>query len=446
MREDSVNTKKPNVILVLCDDLGYGDIGCFGSTRSKTPTLDQMAREGAKLTDFHVASPVCSPSRAGILTGCYPQRVGLGRGENFCVLLPGDRIGINPDEIIIPKIMKQSGYVTKMIGKWHLGDQPPFLPANNGFDSFFGLPYSNDMCYYHPDLKVTFPPLPLMRQNEIVGKDPRQGPLNEEYIAEATSFIETHHTHPFFLYLAHMYVHWPFYPPTSFLAKADNDKYRAEIEFIDWGMAQIFATLEKHGIKDNTLVIFTSDNGGVLRYGSNGPLRGQKGDIYEGGMRVPCLVRWPLEVRGGRIIDSLTTSMDFLPTLASIVGVKLDANHIVDGLDISAGLRNQQKFPKDRILCYYHENILRAIRKGDWKYIIQTNELFYLPNDIGEQKNLSQGNEAKIRELMELVEKYRAELGDGERIGEGVRPCGRVASPKKLFEVDESVYYTAEYE
>ncbi len=441
-----IEKSKPNIILVVCDDLGYGDIGCFGSTRSNTPVLNQMAKEGIKLTDFHVVSPVCSPSRAGIMTGCYPQRVGLGRGESFCVLLPGDSIGINPEEVILPKVMKQSGYVTKMIGKWHLGDQPPFLPANNGFDSFFGLPYSNDMCYYHPALRVTFPPLPLMRQNEIIQKDPKQGSLNEEYIREATTFINENHDKPFFLYLAHMYVHWPFYPPQSFLESADGDRYRAEVEFIDWGMGEIRYALKQNNIQDNTIVIFTSDNGGVLQYGSNGPLRGQKGWIYEGGMRVPCIINWPGKIKSEEVIDSLTTTMDLLPTLATIIGVKLPKDKKIDGFDISEQLLARRRFPEGRVLCYYHDNVLLAIRKGDWKYIIPTNELFNLETDLGEKNNLVKDNPDKIDELLEIAEQYRTELGDGQRIGSGVRAPGKVEDPRLLFELDPSVDYTAEYE
>jgi arylsulfatase A-like enzyme len=439
-------SNKPNIILVLCDDLGYGDIGCYGSSRSKTPILDQMAMNGIRMTDFHVVSPVCSPSRAGIMTGCYPQRVGLGRGEHFCVLLPGDPIGISKDETIIPEVLKKAGYATQMIGKWHLGDQPEFFPTNHGFDHFFGLPYSNDMCHYHPALNVKFPPLPLMEDEAVVDKDPSQGSLNEKYIHEAVNFIQNHSHQPFFLYLAHMYVHWPFYPPKAFLQNADGDRYKAEVEFIDWGMGQIQDTLRSNGLLENTLIVFMSDNGGVLQFGSNGHLRGQKGGIYEGGMRVPCIVSWPSVIQAGHTIDALTTAMDLLPTFAKFAGVELHLEKKIDGEDISKLWLEGTKSASERTLGYYHENRLLAIRKGDWKFVIPSNELFNLKTDESERINLVAQHPEIVLELSRLAEQFRSELGDGDRIGYGVRTPGRVESPTLLFPMEMDACLTAEYE
>ncbi len=441
----SLRGTKPNIILVLCDDLGYGDIACFGSNQNMTPTLDHLQITGAKLTDFHVVSPVCSPSRAGLMTGCYPQRVGLGRGDHFCVLLPGDPIGINPEETIIPKALKTAGYRTHMIGKWHLGDQAPFLPTKNGFDTFFGLPYSNDMCYYHPDLHVKFPPLPLMREDEIIGKDPSQGNLNELYVKEAVALIERQDNAPFFLYFAHMYVHWPFYPPHSFLKQSKGNRYRAEVEFIDWAMEQMIAALNRVDKRKNTLIVFTSDNGGVLRYGSNGQLRGQKGDVYEGGVRVPCIVNWPGKISEGIIIDNLLTTMDLLPTFAHLAGVSISNDKKIDGENVTNVLIGVG--PKEnRELIIYHDNILKAVRKGDWKLILNTKELFNLLDDPNEKNNQYSTNPDIVSDLMLLAQRYRNELGDGDKLGTSVRKPGRVDNPTTMFPLDEDSPLTAEYE
>lgn len=442
----SVRGSKPNIIFVLCDDLGFGDLGCYGSTRSNTPVLDRLAKQGIKLNDFHVSSPVCSPSRASIMTGCYSQRIGLGKGENFVVLLPGDSIGISSEEETIPQVLKRAGYSTKMIGKWHLGDQPEFLPTRHGFDEYFGLPYSNDMCYFHPFLEMMFPPLPLMREDQVVETDPRQGFLNERYIDEATQYIEKHSHEPFFLYLAHMVVHWPFYPPHAFLHQADGDKYRAEIEYLDWGMKQIVQTLERQNLRDNTLIVFTSDNGGVLQFGSNGSLRGQKGDVYEGGMRVPCIVNWPSAIRGENDRSSMMTTMDLLPTFAALAGVELHPGRLIDGEDYSEILFGDQMIQMDRRMCYYHNNVLKAVRRGPWKLILATNELFHLMDDVSESVNRYGEFPEIVDQLLSLAEAYRDELGDGDRIGKGVRPPGRVDYPKTLIALEPNSPWTAEYE
>lgn len=259
-----------------------------------------MAQEGMRFTDFYVASPVCSPSRAALMTGCYPKRIGLDSGHEFAVLFPGDPIGLGSREATIPHLLKEAGYRTKMIGKWHLGDQPEFLPTRHGFDSYFGLPYSNDMLPDHPaNDRFHFPPLPLMTDEEVVETDPNQAALTDRYTAEAIRFIEDNARKepPFFLYLAHMYVHLPIHTPMKYEAASDNGSYGAAVAHMDQSTGCILDTLKELGIDKNTLGIFTSDNGSNGQDGgSNAPLRGTKGTTWEGGMREPCIMRWPKRV------------------------------------------------------------------------------------------------------------------------------------------------------
>ena len=296
---------KPNIVLVNCDDLGWGDLGVYGSTINKTPALDKMAEEGVRFTDFYVASGVCSPSRGALLTGCYPQRIGFGAFDGFRVLFPGDGIGLNPDETTIAGALKDVGYSTKIIGKWHCGDQPEFLPTNHGFGSYYGLPYSNDMGRQVEDPSIDDhdrreqlrrrPPLPLIRDEDVIQEQPDLRALTERYAEEAVRFIRGNADadKPFFLYFAHMYVHLPLYAPENLVNASENGDYGACVAGIDWVAEVLFDELKRQGIDENTLVIFTSDNGSRLdnQGGSNGELRGRKGTTWEGGQRVPCMMR-----------------------------------------------------------------------------------------------------------------------------------------------------------
>ena len=445
--------EKPNIIIIFCDDLGYGDIGCYGSEVNRTPVIDQMAKEGIQFTDFYVTSPVCSPSRSSLMTGCYPKRVGLDSGDDYGVLLPGDPIGLHPDEITVADILKESGYSTKMIGKWHLGDQPEFLPTNHGFDSYFGLPYSNDAYSGRPEkFRVHLPerfsqhrfnPLPLMKDDEVYELEPDQSTLTERYTEEAISFIRENRDTPFFLYFAHLYVHTPLFPPQSFLDKSNNGAYGAEVEVIDWSAGMIMQTLKELEIDDNTLVIFTSDNGSTGKLGgSNDPLRGTKGTTWEGGMREPCVMRWPAAIPAGTVSNELVTSMDFLPTMANISGGNVPGDRIIDGHDILPLMRGDLDTSTPYESFFYFgsgDHTLHAVRSGDWKLHLIRKELYNLASDISEQNDVFSEFPEIVEKLELMAEGCRKDLGDAHTGTEGanIRPVGRVSDPQLLTSLDE---------
>ena len=264
-------TDQPNIILINCDDLGYGDLGCYGSQINQSPYLDQMAAEGIRFTDFYMASPVCSPSRGAMLTGCYPPRIGFAEFDGNWVLFPGDALGLNPEENTIASLLKKQEYATKIVGKWHCGDQKEFLPTRHGFDSYYGIPYSNDMGIQSE--KDTHPPLPLLLDEQVIQAQPDQASVTERYVEESVRFIRTNREQPFFLYFAHMYVHLPIYPPDRFIRESNNGRYGAAVQAIDWSVGVLLHELKQLGLDQNTLVIFTSDNGSRARGegGSNCP-------------------------------------------------------------------------------------------------------------------------------------------------------------------------------
>lgn len=445
--------EKPNIVIIFCDDLGYGDIGCFGSEVNRTPVLDRMAAEGMRFTDFYVASPVCSPSRAALLTGSYPKRVGLDAGYDFSVLLPADPIGLHPDEITIADVLKEAGYATMMLGKWHLGDQEGFLPTDHGFDSYFGLPYSNDHYSRRPKEYRThlparfserrFNPMPLMRNDQVSELEPDQTFLTKRYTAEAVSFIKEHKDQPFLIYLAHLYVHTPLFPPMEFLDKAQNGPYGAEVECIDWSAGVIFDTLRALGIDDNTLVIFTSDNGSTGRLGgSNAPLRGAKGTTWEGGMREPCIMRWPAAIPANTVCREVITAMDFLPTMAKLANVDAPDDRVIDGHDIRPLMFGEAGAASPYKAFFYYgagDHTLHAVRAGKWKLHLITNELYDLESDIGEEHNVLDEHPDVVGKLEALAEECRQDLGDAHTGVEGAntRPIGRVDAPKPLTSLDE---------
>jgi arylsulfatase A-like enzyme len=431
---------RPNILLINADDLGYGDLACYGSPLNRTPALDRLAREGMLLEDFYMAAPVCSPSRAAMLTGCYPRRIGMDAygTDKRLVLFPGDPEGLHPDEVTIASILRRQGYATMLVGKWHVGDQEPFLPTRHGFDEFFGLPYSNDMGMMIQWPK--YPPLPLMEGNAVVQEQPDQAGLTERYVARSLRFIRAHRGEPFFLYLAHMYVHVPLFVPEHFLASARNGPYGAAVECMDWAAAAILHEVARLGLEENTLVLFTSDNGSSARDGgTNAPLRGRKGTTWEGGLRVPCLARWPGVVPAGARSRELVTAMDFLPTLARLAGSAAPDDRVIDGHDILPILRGERgaRSPYEAFY-YYRADQLQAVRRAQWKLHLATGELYDLERDVGESANVAAAHADVVRDLERLADACRRDLGDGSTgaAGERRRPAGCVAQPRTLTQYD----------
>ncbi len=443
---------KPNIILINCDDLGWGDLSCYGHSVHRTPFLDQLAHEGMRFTDFYMASPVCSPSRGAMLTGCYPRRIGFGEFEGKWVLFPGQPVGLNPEETTIAKMLKDEGYATRIVGKWHCGDQPEFLPTRHGFDGYYGIPFSNDMGRQHG--KTDWPPLPLMRDEAVIEEQPDQVSITERYVEDSVRFIRENRDGPFFLYLAHMYVHLPIYVQERFLRESRNGPYGGAVAAIDWAAGVLMAELGRLGIDDETMVLFTSDNGSRADFGpSNGYLRGRKGTTWEGGQRVPLIVRWPGAVPAGRVESGIASSIDLLPTIASLTGAEVPANRTIDGVDLSLLLTGKTGHSPREDFLYYHRNVLEAVRVGDWKLHLRKGEdvieeLYDLRVDPGESQNRFHEEPARVAAIMEQVQAARADLGDAATGQEGnVRPIGRVPAGRTLTEYDpEHPYYMAEYD
>lgn len=459
---------KPNVIIIFADDLGYGDLGCYGSKLNETPTLDKMADEGKMFSNFYVSSPVCSPSRASLMTGCYPQRISFGTFDGLRVLFPGQGIGLSNEEKTIAKTFKESGYSTKIIGKWHCGDQKEFLPTNHGFDSYFGIPYSNDMgrqvkikdyipndSSLHKITEWDRPPLPLVRDKEVIQEQPDQRSIAERYTEDAVKFMRENKETPFFLYLAHMQVHLPLYAAEKFVKESKNGDYGACVASIDWSTKVIFDELKELGIDENTIVIFTSDNGSRLQNqgGSNGNLRGGKGQTWDGGQRVPCIIRWPGKINEGQQTDALSTTMDFLPSITKLLGGTLPSKKI-DGIEMSDLFFSNENSSKRDSFLYYNEDELEAIRYKNWKLHFKKedkliNELYDLDNDISEKVNLYSSQKEIVNKLSILADEFRKSLGDKylDIKGEEVRPANRIDNPKPLTKYDENhPYMYAEYD
>ena len=443
---------KPNVVLIFVDNLGNGDVGCFGSNLHRTPNLDRMSDEGMKFTSFYVASGVCTPSRAALLTGCYPRRVNLHvSGKDLPVLRPMDTKGLNPDETTLAEILKTAGYATGIFGKWHLGDQPPFLPTRQGFDYFFGIPYSDDMTKDHPP---GTPELPLLRGEKVIEAPTDQNFLVKRCTEEAVAFIEQNRSRPFFIYLPHTMpgsTTHPFSSPT-FRGKSRNGDYGDSVEELDWSTGEILTALKRLKLDKQTLVIWTSDNGAVQRnppQGSNAPYRGHGYDTSEGAMRVPCVVRWPGKIPAGSACDEVVSTMDLLPTLAKLASAALPTKPI-DGHDIRPLLFGEPgaKSPWDAIgLGYYDREQLQAVRAGPWKLYLPLEkklvklsrqtvpaklELYDVRRDVHEDHEVSAQHPDVVKSLLSLAENLRAEIGDVDRAGEGQRPAGHVDNPKPL--------------
>ena len=454
----------PNVVIIFTDDQGYGDVGCFGATGFETPNLDAMASQGMRFTNFYSAQPVCSASRAGLLTGCYPNRIGISGA-----LFPHHEIGISDDEVTIAEMLKEKGYATAIFGKWHLGHHKQFLPLQHGFDEYTGVPYSNDMWPINLDGTKSppgkgrgdFPDLPLVEGNETIElitsyKD--QDKLTTLNTEKAVDFIHRNKNNPFFLYVPHSMPHVPLGVSDKFRGKSEQGMYGDVMMEIDWSVGQIMEALKADGLENNTIVIFNTDNGPWLNYGnhagSSGGLREGKTTSWEGGQRVPCIVKWPGNVPDGVVCNKLASSIDFMPTIASIVGGKLP-DHKIDGvnvLDLWKG--NFQAEPRKEFYYYFGKNNLNGVRKGNWKLVfphayasyeatvpkndghggsriqmkVDSLELYNLMRDPGERYNVAELYPDILAELIAVGGKARADLGDlnvGTE-GSGVREVGKL--------------------
>ena len=438
----------PNYVLIFCDDLGYGDLGCYGSAKNRTPRIDAMAKEGVRFTSFLSSSPVCTPSRASLLTGCYARRVGMH--EDFTghwVLIPWSRRGMHADEWTLPEILKAKGYATACIGKWHLGDQPPHLPTAHGFDEYYGIPYSNDMA----SARRGDPPLPLVQDTKVIEAPANQATLTKRYTSEAIQFIERNKSKPFFLYLPHTFPHLPLFASKEFHGKSANGRYGDSVEEIDWSTGKILDALKQHGLDKNTLVIFTSDNGSNGRNGgSNAPLSGAKGGTMEGGMRVPMIARWPGRIPAGGTCNELSSTMDFLPTFAALSGGLLSANKI-DGHDITPLLTGTKGAASPyEVFYYYRRRQLQAVRWGDWKWHLplantfpnwttanqkgrgRPGKLVDLKTDLAEKVDVTAANPKVMAKMRELVAQAEATLGNEDRQGKEQRPATTLKSSKPM--------------
>jgi arylsulfatase A-like enzyme len=441
--------EKPNLIFIYCDNLGYGDIGCFGSTKHKTPYLDRMAEEGLKLTSFYSASGVCTPSRAALMTGCYPRRVGLDNPDpDGAVLRPVSPNGLHPDEITIAEVLKNAGYNTSIIGKWHLGDQAEFLPTRQGFDEYFGIPYSDDMTAREGK---PWPKLPLMENETVIEAPVDRDFLTKRYTERAIEFLRENRDRPFFLYLPQAMpgsTRAPYASP-EFQGHSANGPWGDSIEELDWSTGMILKAVKDLGLEQNTLVIWTSDNGAPRRnppQGSNLPLAGWGYSTEEGGMRVPCIVRWPGKVPAGTVCDELCSTIDILPTFAALAGAEVPQDRVIDGKDIRPLLFTPESAtsPHDAFF-YYQLDQLQAVRAGDWKLYLPLEKkraglrnnriesparLYNLKEDLHEEHNVAEENPGIVNRLTVYAERIRADLGEGEKDGPGVRPVGRVEDPQ----------------
>jgi arylsulfatase len=452
---EKAEQRPPNVIIIFTDDQGYGDVGVFGATTYPTPNLDRMAKEGRRFTDFHVAQAVCSASRAALLTGCYPNRIGLPGA-----LGPNSAIGISSGETTLAELFKSKGYATGMAGKWHLGHKPQHLPVRHGFDEFYGLPYSSDMWPHHPEAKPgSYPPLPLFENDRVINPDlthADQEQLTTQYAERAVRFIDKNKDTPFFFYLAPNTPHVPLHVSDKFKDKSGAGLYGDVIMEIDWAVGEVLSALKRNKIDEQTLVIFSSDNGPWLSYGNHagsaGAYREGKGTIFEGGHREPCIMRWPGKLPANSVCKEPLMTIDVFPTLARLIGAQVPS-HKIDGMDvwpILADLPNARN-PHEAYYFYYNRNDLQAVRSGDWKLLFAHTSrtmhgqapgkdgypgkyrplpvepsLYNLSSDPGETRDVSADHPEMVKRLEMLAENIRMDLGDDltKRVPTGARPPG----------------------
>ncbi len=471
--------KLPNIIIIFTDDQGYADVGCFGAKGFETPNLDELANEGIRFTNFYASQAVCSASRSSLLTGCYAERVGISGA-----LMPTAKIGLNHNEETIAELLKKKDYATAIFGKWHLGHDTTFLPLNHGFDEYLGLPYSNDMWPVgfdgKPDTsnrKKRYPVLPLIdgykKVKEIKTLDD-QATLTTKYTERAVDFIRKYKDKPFFLYMPHSMPHVPLAVSDKFKGKSEQGLYGDVIMEIDWSVGQIMKTLKECGIEENTLVIFASDNGPWLNFGNHAgsalPLREGKGTMWEGGPRVPCVMRWPDQIPAARVCDKMASTIDILPTLATIIDVPLAGNKI-DGVNIMPLMLDQKDTNPRETFYFYYGKQLRAVRHGDWKLYFPHKyrsykgvkpgkdglpgkyatgecglELYNLKDDISETNNVIDKNPGIVKKLKKLAEKARTELGDAltNTKGTEVREPGRLGPAKEMKVRHKAINKTVE--
>ncbi|MDB4767092.1 sulfatase [Flavobacteriaceae bacterium] len=445
--------KSPNIILILTDDQGYADLGAFGAKDFETPHIDQMAKEGALLTQYYAPQAVCSASRAGILTGCYPNRIGIHNA-----FMPEAKKGLNPAELTIAEMLKPLGYATAIYGKWHLGDAPEFLPNQHGFDEYFGIPYSNDMWPLHPQQGTVFnfKALPLLENGKVLDTLTDQSQLTTQITQKAVSFINAKKDQPFFLYVAHPQPHVPLYVSEKFKGKSKNGLYGDVIMELDWSVGEILNALKVNGLEENTMVIFTSDNGPWLAYGNHAgsarPLREGKGTAWEGGQREPFVVKYPRKIPAGTLVNTPVMGIDIMPTVAALTGGKLP-HYPIDGKSVMQVLSGErQESPQEAYFFYYRVNELFGVRYGDWKMYfphryrtmagqsqgadglpgqyafidIQEIELYHLPTDEAERTNVAQFHPEVVSKIQSLAADMRLRLGDAltGQIGKETRAPG----------------------
>ncbi|MFX0555602.1 sulfatase [Maribacter sp. CXY002] len=429
----------PNIVLIFTDDQGYNDVGVFGADDIETPNLDQMAKDGLLLTNYYAAQAVCSASRAGILTGCYPNRIGIHNA-----LMPNSKVGLNPSETTLAEMLKERGYATGIYGKWHLGDAPEFLPLNHGFDEYYGIPYSNDMWPLHPQQGsvFNFDPLPLYQNEIVIDTLTDQTNLTTAITEKSVDFINRHKDAPFFLYVPHPQPHVPLFVSEKFKGKSNRGLYGDVIMELDWSVGEILKALEQNNLTENTLVIFTSDNGPWLAYGNHSgsayPLREGKGTAWEGGQREPFIVKYPKEIKGGDILGTPVMAIDILPTIAALTDSKLpDAT--LDGKSVWKLLKGQTKSsPQEAYFFYYRVNELFGVRYKNWKMYfphtyrtmegqeagkdgipgeykmikLDTIELYNLEVDPSEKHNLANEFPEVVKTIKKLADNMRFKLGD----------------------------------
>lgn len=459
----NAQSETPNVIIILMDDMGYGDLSCFGALNYTTPNMDEMAKEGMRFTNYLAPQAVCTASRAGLLTGCYPNRIGMAGA-----LFPESQMGLNPSETTIAELLKQKGYATAIFGKWHLGDRKEFLPLQQGFDEYFGLPYSNDMWPYDylgqkakpNSFQAKCIPLPIINGNDKIGEINTmedQAKLTREYTEYAIHFIKKNRNKPFFLYMPHSMPHTPIAASENFKGKSGAGLYGDVMMEIDWSVGQILKTISEEGLDENTLVIVTSDNGPWRNFGnwagSSGGLREAKMTVFEGGQRVPCVMKWKGQIPEGGVCNKLSSSIDLLPTLASICGLKIPEKKI-DGVNITDLLKGKTDVnPRKYFYYYYDANSLKAVRRDDWKLVLQhpsktyerdvpgndgnpgktTNvtfplALYDLQQDPGERYDVQKLYPEIMEELQKIADIAREDLGDDltDRKGKNRRPAGLI--------------------